>query len=303
MDKIKIGIPRGLPYYYYKELWFSFFEKLGIEYICSPKTNKDIINRGLKKAYDEMCLSLKIYIGHIDYLVGKCDFILVPRIDNYGLDNQTCTNFLSLYDLANNLFSTPFLNYNISYSKKKGDFKAFMNLGHQLGKSTIEIKKAYHYAKTKYEKSLKEKHHLNLQKLLSPKRKILIIGYPYVIYDDYIGKPLLTYLEHLGVEWIRGSDFDPRITNRLAISFSKDLYWKYSKELIGAIKLGEKKVDGLLFLSVFPCGPDSLVNELVMRKINLPYLNLILDDLDSLAGIEMRIESFIDIIEQQKIKQ
>ena len=33
-----------------------------------------------------------------------------------------------------------------------------------------------------------------------------------------------------------------------------------------------------------------------MRKINKPYLNLIIDDIESSGGIETRIESFIDII-------
>ena len=37
-----------------------------------------------------------------------------------------------------------------------------------------------------------------------------------------------------------------------------------------------------------------------MRKIKLPYLNLIVDDLDSLTGFETRIESFIDIIKERK---
>lgn len=43
---------------------------------------------------------------------------------------------------------------------------------------------------------------------------------------------------------------------------------------------------------------DSLANELVMRKINKPYLNLVIDDLDASGGINTRIESFVDIIEQ-----
>ena len=38
-----------------------------------------------------MCLSLKNYIGHVAYLKDKCDYILIPRIDNYGIENQTCT--------------------------------------------------------------------------------------------------------------------------------------------------------------------------------------------------------------------
>ena len=60
----------------------------------------------------------------------------------------------------------------------------------------------------------------------------------------------------------------------------------------------KEKIDGIVFLTAFPCGLDSLVNELVMRKIDKPYLNLVIDDLDSLAGMETRIESFVDIIEQ-----
>ncbi len=43
MDKIKVGIPRSIPYYYYKNLWISFFEKLNIDIIESPQTNKKII--------------------------------------------------------------------------------------------------------------------------------------------------------------------------------------------------------------------------------------------------------------------
>ena len=60
----------------------------------------------------------------------------------------------------------------------------------------------------------------------------------------------------------------------------------------------KEKIDGILFLTTFPCGIDSLVTELVLRKIDKPYLNLVIDDLDSMSGIETRLESFVDIIEQ-----
>ena len=36
--------------------------------------------------------------------------------------------------------------------------------------------------------------------------------------------------------------------------------------------------------------------------INKPYLNLIIDDMDSLTGIKTRLESFVDILEQRKQK-
>ncbi|MPN06691.1 hypothetical protein SDC9_153947 [bioreactor metagenome] len=50
-------------------------------------------------------------------------------------------------------------------------------------------------------------------------------------------------------------------------------------------------------MSAFPCGPDSMVDEMIIRKFNgIPILNLILDDQDGTAGLETRLESFIDIL-------
>ena len=110
---MKIGIPRSLFYYYFADLWISFFKYLKIEIISSPETNKEIMDLGIKYSTDEMCLALKNYIGHVVYLKDKCDYVLIPRIDNYGIDNQTCTNFLSCYDIINNMFDINILNYNV----------------------------------------------------------------------------------------------------------------------------------------------------------------------------------------------
>lgn len=43
---MKIGIPKGLLYYRYETLWKTFFSELGIDYIVSPDTNKEIMNSG-----------------------------------------------------------------------------------------------------------------------------------------------------------------------------------------------------------------------------------------------------------------
>lgn len=50
-------------------------------------------------------------------------------------------------------------------------------------------------------------------------------------------------------------------------------------------------------MSTFPCGPDSLVNEIVIRRVrDLPVLNLLIDGQEGTAGLETRLESFVDII-------
>ena len=65
----------------------------------------------------------------------------------------------------------------------------------------------------------------------------------------------------------------------------------------------QNKVDGILFLTAFPCALDSLVIPLTLKKIDLPSLHLIIDEENSMAGMVTRIESFIDIIERNKIHE
>lgn len=302
MDKIKVGLPRGLTYYYYQDVWRLFFKQLNIEIIESPPTNKDIINRGMNLANDEMCLSLKIYIGHVDYLKDKCDYILVPRIDNYGTKNQTCTNFLAAFDIINNLFDVNIIDYNIDLNNHEDELAAFLRIGKILKMNRIDVIRAYHHALYETEKYRKNQVKENYLKLDSDNLKILLISHSYNTYDDYVGKPILDYLKELGVDIIYSDRFKKEETNELAYQLSDTIYFKYCKESIGSIKLAESKVDGIIFLSTFPCGLDSLVNELVIRRISKPYLNLIVDDMDSLTGIKTRLESFVDIIEQRKQK-
>lgn len=299
-DNMTIGIPRSLYYYYYGEFWKNFFNELNVSYVVSPKTNRKIMDLGMKYANDEMCLSLKNYIGHVSYLQDKCDMILVPRIDNYGRNNQTCTNFLATYDIIHNLFPKPLLTYNIDYENGKTERKEFYRLGKLLNKKKAEIDSAYQKAMEKTKLENYRKIRKNILNLKEENLKVLIVGHPYNIYDSLLGEFIIKGLESQGVTLVYSNLFLEEDTQKLSKRLSDTLYFKYSKENIGAIELCKEKIQGIVFVSSFPCGPDSLVNELVMRKINLPYLNLVIDDLDGGAGVETRIESFIDILKERQ---
>lgn len=293
---IKVGIPRSLFYYYYGQLWQDFFDNLKISYIISPITNKEILEKGLSVANDEMCLSLKNYLGHIDYLKDKCEYILVPRISNFKNSNQTCTNFWAAYDIVKNLYSVKLMHYNIDLEKRQTLKKGLYKIGKKLNKNYFQIKKAYKYAIIKENKRIKKNHQINLNKLKSPKQKILIVGHPYNLYDEMIGKDIIKYLIKNNIEVIYSDKFNPKTIRPLSTKISKDLYFKYSKENLGAIAYSEKYINGIIFLSSFPCAPDSIANELAMRKIKKPYLNLVIDDTSSFTGLETRLESFLDML-------
>lgn len=291
---MKVGIPRAM-YYYLEPIWLDFFEYLKIETIISPKTDHEIIKEGTNIINDEACLSLKIYMGHVNWLKGKCDYLFVPIIDNFGLYNQTCSNHILLYDLVKNTFNFNILSCKIDL-KKDREFKAFYEVGKKLNIDKNEIKKAYKYASVKNQKRIKRKHIDNCNKLKSPKTKILIVSHPYNVSDNFIGTNIINKLKQANCEVICSHDFNHKITNQLAKNISSNLYWKYSKDSIGSISYCQDKIDGIIFLTTFPCGLDSLANEVAIRKINKPYLNLIIDEINSDTGIDTRIESFIDIV-------
>lgn len=290
---MKIGIPRGLFYYYFSDLWINFFEYLGFNVVISPKTNKEILDLGIKYSNDEMCISLKNYIGHVLYLKDKVDYILVPRIDNYGRDNQTCTNFLALFDIINNLIDTKILNYNINLLNGETEYLGLLKIGKELKISKNKIKEAYQFALKRANKIRDSKISKNINKLNSKKVKILLIGHSYNIHDELISRDIKDILKKLDVEIICADTFyDSSSYEKLC----PGLYFKYSKVLVSSIVDFIDNVDGIIFLSVFPCGVDSLVNELVIRKIDKPNINLVIDDNFISGGIETRLESFIDVI-------
>lgn len=293
---MKIGIPKAL-YYYYIEDYIRFLKKLGIETV-SFDTNKEIIKLGNDVSNCEMCLSMKIFLGHVCKLKDICDYILIPNLNNYGIKEQMCSNFTALYNLVDNLFNIKIITFDINYTKNKNKIKSFYKIGQELGFTKKHIKKVYKEVMIEYKSNLKTKIYNNENKLNSKKRKVLVVSHSYNVYDSYIGKPIIEYLKNLNCEIIYSDCFDLNETNNLSKYLSRSLYFKNAKENIGSIVLCKEKIDGILFLTTFPCGIDSLVTELVLRKIDKPYLNLVIDDLDSLSGVETRLESFVDIIEQ-----
>ena len=298
---MKIGIPRALLYHKYNILWENFFEYLGIDTISSIPSNKELLEIGIKYSPDEACLSLKLYFGHIKYLANKCDYILIPRIESLNKKEKLCTNFMALYDIIENTFNVKILNYNIDVNKGYNELYAFIKMTNKLGVSRKKIIKAYKYAKEKQLEFENEKIRKQETNLNSNKLKILIAGHSYNLYDELIGIPIIKYLKQNNVIPIfsdigkkNHKNFNPNI-------ISKDIYWTYNQEIFSSINHYLDKVDGIILLSTFPCGPDSLCNEMIIRKIkSKPIITIIVDELNNDAGLITRLESFIEILKSKK---
>jgi predicted nucleotide-binding protein (sugar kinase/HSP70/actin superfamily) len=67
--------------------------------------------------------------------------------------------------------------------------------------------------------------------------------------------------------------------------------------------LANQKIDGIITITAFGCGPDSLMIERMVRKsksFNKSVLNLTIDEHTGEAGFITRIEAFCDMLYRKK---
>jgi predicted nucleotide-binding protein (sugar kinase/HSP70/actin superfamily) len=301
---MKVGIPRALLFHFYRDLWTDFFAQLGVEVLISPETNRQIINLGRANCIDEACYSSKIYIGHVAWLVGKCDVIFVPRMENTAIKEDFCTRIIGLYDLVKNTFpDAPLLHADTNYLFRKREQDAYVKIGEQLGKSREESLAAYAHALAAHN-AAKEAAIVAQEQLLKQNAiaKVLLVSHAYNTFDAAVGRTIIDYFKKSGVhvlyaDLIRTDTHKEKIKSK----YGSRMYWRVNAELFSGIEHYREYVDGLVLVSTFPCGPDSIFNEMIIRGVgDKPILNIMVDELEATAGLLTRLESFVDILEARR---
>lgn len=293
-------------YYRYNIFWESFFHSIGCKTIYSPPTNRQILHSGINLAIDENCLPVKILLGHIEYLKDKANYIFIPRIVTLSKKEESCNKFMALFDIASNIFrDVKFLEYSISERDNETQFIAFFKLGMKLSNNPLRVLNAYFKAKKSLEAEKIDQIKKQKEKLSKRKNEltILVVSHPYLIYDKFIGQPIMDFLGKENINVLHSDIIDITEARVRAKKISPDLYWTESKEYIGSIDFYKKKIDGIIYLMAFPCGPDALVIELCKKKVkNIPSVVLVLDELQAEIGMITRLESFIDILRIKRKK-
>lgn len=299
-----IGIPRALLYYFYKDLWVEFFKNLGVKTVLSPQSNKGIVKRGIANSIDEGCYSSKIFIGHVEYLLDKCDMIFVPRVENHAPREEYCTRLFGVYDLVRNTFpQAKLLHANVNYVFRKREKDAFMEVGNKLGFTAEQTEKAYIDALEKSNKAKEAAIQKQNELLESDKIKVLIVSHCYNTWDAAVGLEVVKYFEKNGIALIYADTINEKEAFSKARDRYKRIYWKVSGNLVGGVETYKDAVDGIVLISTFPCMPDSIVNELIIRTVkDKPILSLVVDELDATAGLMTRLESFTDILVSRRKK-
>ncbi|MCX7831872.1 MAG: acyl-CoA dehydratase activase-related protein, partial [Actinobacteria bacterium] len=131
-----LGLPRALLYYKYGLLWETFLKNLGINIATSPPTSKLIVEMGLDVAESEICMPVKIFYGHVKYLIEKqkVDAVFLPRMVAVEKPAYTCPKFLGLPDMIQAAFPEANI-ISETFNRKKGlrsYYQSYINLAEKL---------------------------------------------------------------------------------------------------------------------------------------------------------------------------
>lgn len=298
---VKVGIPQALLYHEFGSLWLDFFQNIGVAAALSGETNKQIVDRGIALAIDESCIPLKVYLGHVASLLDTCSHIFVPRIAQYYPDNHLCAKLAGLPDIIQNTFRLTrekVISPNIEDRSAATTLQAIQTICQPLGVSAIAGHQAYYKTLKNWRKDVP------LRASQRSRPKIAVLGHSYIINDGFFNNEIKRKLKSQKVDIITPNDLPSKMLYEEATMYRQDIYWQLSLKLAGAARYFSRQADiaGIILVTSFGCGPDSLVNEYLEHHIlkpgNKPYLLLTIDEHTGSAGLITRVEAFWDIVER-----
>lgn len=314
----RIGIPRALLYHRYGILWETFFQALGYEVILSGQTTRALMDAGDRASIDEACLASKAYMGHVADLVDRVDAIFIPSFASVNHRAGFCTKFQSLPDMVVNTFRDEKLDViSLSIDDVTDERKtkaAYIDMAVHLGAAPRDAKRAYKEAsaaqatadeararRTAETVSLIERYRKVAASDPSKREQapplLLMVTHPYLSHDDYLCGDIADAIHDAGAFLIQADECDHAKSLKRSYDFSETLPWLVNRELAGAALDLQDAVDGIISVSAFPCGPDSMFTDALMRRVQgIPILHLTIDAQSGSAGMQTRIESFIDIL-------
>ena len=321
--KKKFGIPYALYFYEYYPLWKEFLTRLGAEVILSQPTNKKILDLGIRSALSEVCLPVKIFYGHVLSLSKQVDYLLIPRMVCIEKGAFFCPKMIGLPDMVKNSLTSlcPQVSPVIDVREPYGTWKnSLMQVGQLITDNSADISRAFSASWDNFQKSylsnlLDSKglqpdfSHENKQNLPGHDDEIpiniAVLGHDYLINDPYINMDLMRKLKKMNVNILTPEMVHPKIIRKQLQKLYKPIFWSLSRRVVGAgLYYFEKKVEGIIHLTSFECGEDSMVGELIHHKSQqypeVAYTEFVFDEHSGEAGINTRIEAFLDMIRRKK---
>ena len=112
---------------------------------------------------------------------------------------------------------------------------------------------------------------------------IALVAHGYNIYDDRACMKIFEKLEAMDVKVHTSLELSNEQLDDGIMSLGNEKYWANEHEMTGAAGhfIQDNSIDGIITITAFGCGPDSLMIEKIARfakQFNKPHLNLTVDE-------------------------
>lgn len=319
----RMGIPQGLFYYYYYPLWKTFFTDLGLEVVTSANTTRRTVDRGIAVAVDEICLPIKVYLGHIrDLIEHHPDYLFVPRLISVEARSYICPKFMGLPDMVRALVPDvpPLIDITVDLSRNERVFRRdLIKVGQLFAAGRRSIQKAYqhglqelHFCRTLAGQGGTMAEAIRVWEGQETAGKeegdlqVGVLGHGYAIYDAGLSMNLINRLRQQGCRIVLPEGLEQRNVEEQAASVPKRVFWTLGRKQLGsALHMAQRPdIDGIIYTACFGCGPDSIIGEIIQRYVrNKPFMLLTMDEHTGEAGLMTRLEAFCDMLRRRRIKE
>jgi len=306
-----VGIPRAFSVHTLYPLYSWFFHELGIKTYLST----EVAHAGIARAEAQYCFPAEIAHGAIqDCLDKNVDYVLLPHFrDMPSYEKNVHANFCPITQALPYYMDKAFPDIDkkrwlpLVVSFKFGEGKAlelFCEMTKLLGISEAETKAAFDTAWAKQKAYFEAAEKMGLIALEDARKAnrpvIALLGRPYNAFTPEANMGIPRKFTTRGYSII---PFD--ILPFRDETIFPNMYWFYGQQDLKAASL-LKKEDNiyLTFISNFSCAPDSFILHYIKWIMGQkPFLVLELDSHSADAGVDTRVEAFLDIIDGYRAKK
>ena len=287
----------------YTDIFKSTLEELGLNIQLPPITTEQTIKWGCKYSSDMVCYPYKVTLGNFKEAIENGANTLL-MFDSRG----TC-RFRHYWVLQEAILRKQGYDFEMYPLSSKTIFKVFKTLNPKLSHWRI-LKVLY-----KCWKEIKETDKQYFKEGIN----IGLIGEIYTCLEPTVNLNLEGKLRDLGVNvynTVTMHDFlAESLKNMFKLSFNKRDYKKRAEKCLNG-KLGghgfeniynllwliDNNIKGVIHLLPLSCMPETTVEPIIDRicnENNLPLLRLPIDETNSEANVNTRVEAFIELIKRR----
>lgn len=316
-----IGLNLSFLTYSFFPLYYNFFSALGLKVLLPA----EVSHEGIKFQGAAFCYPAALAHGQfLDLIHKKPDYLFLPHVTEIYVKNaisndpehqSTCfilqaepyylkTAFKDY--LHSEKIINPVLNFSQGFKSARA---SFARIAFKLGKGRKSAAAAYDYAcaaQDEFVKRLKKTGEELLENLKSNPEKIVVVvlGRPYNAFCPDINMGIPNKFASRGIEVVP-FDFLPYescVYKGPAELYGRNLTWAFGQMILKAASFVEQHEQLFgVYITNFSCGPDSFLltyfRDIMKDK---PSLTLEIDSHTADAGLNTRIEAFLDIVQRYR---